>query len=120
MVKRIKLMAEYNYYPLWEMDDVGDIDPSDLRLSDETIERLLQWAKIYDGIINWDEPYLAGFASEKERIAFEGEGISLWQQLQKELGDEYKIFYMSELQNRLLSHLDEAILMASTPKGETA
>ena len=107
MVQRIKLMADFDCYPLWDMDDAGDIDPTELPLSEETIERLLNWQKIYDGIIDWDDPASAGFASVEEEIAFEREGISLWQQLQKELGNEYQIVYKSQLLHRVVSHLDE-------------
>ena len=103
MYTRIKLMTDYNYYPLWDMDDVGDIDPTELPLSEATIERLLNWQKIYDGIIDWDDPASAGFASAQEEIAFEREGISLWKQLQKELGDEYEIVYFSQLLQRVIN-----------------
>lgn len=107
MYTRIKLMTDYNYYPLWDMDDVGDIDPTELPLSEATIERLLNWQKIYDGTIDWDDPASAGFASEQEKRVFEREGVNLWQQLQQELGDEYEIVYFSQLQQRVVSHLDE-------------
>jgi len=103
MYTRIKLMTDYNYYPLWDLDDVGDIDPTELPLSEATIERLLNWQKIYDGIIDWDDPASAGFASAQEEIAFEREGISLWKQLQKELGDEYEIVYFSQLLQRVIN-----------------
>lgn len=120
MYKRIKLMTDYNYYPLWDMDDVGDIEPWELPLSEETIERLLNWQKIYDGIIDWDDPASAGFASVEEEIAFEREGISLWQQLQKELGDEYEVVYKSQLLHRVVSHLDELEEIDILQKAEIA
>ena len=103
MMQRIKLMADFDCYPLWDMDDGGDIDPTDLPLSEGTIERLLNWQNIYDGIIDWDDPASAGFASKQEEIAFEREGISLWQKVQKELGDDYQVFYKSQLQQRVLT-----------------
>lgn len=120
MYTRIKLMTDYNYYPLWDMDDVGDIDPTELPLSEATIERLLNWQKIYDGIIDWDAPAAAGFASAQEEIAFEREGISLWLQLQKELGDEYEIVYFSQFQQRVVSHLDELEGIGILQKAEIA
>ena len=107
MVQRIKLMADFDCYPLWDIDDGGDIEPWELPLSKETIERLLNWQKIYDGIIDWNDPASAGFASEKEERTFEREGISLWQQLQKELGDKYQVVYQSQLLHRVVNHLDE-------------
>ncbi|MEG4021262.1 hypothetical protein [Microcoleus sp. S13C4] len=103
MMQRIKLMADFDCYPLWDMDDGGDIDPTDLPLREATIERLLNWQNIYDGIMDWDDPASAGFASKQEEIAFEREGISLWQKVQKELGDDYQVFYKSQLQQRVLT-----------------
>ena len=109
MIKKIKLMADYDCYPLWGIDEIGEIDPSELPLSEETIKRLTKWKGIYDDILNWDDPAASDFTSEAERLAFEREGISLWQQLQKELGYEYTVYYKSELQNKLLSNLDEVL-----------
>jgi hypothetical protein len=103
MLQRIKLMPDYNCYPLWDRDDGGDIEPWELPLSEATIERLLNWQDIYDATIDWDDPASAGFASEKEKRVFEREGISLWNKLQKELGDEYEIVYFSQLQQRVLN-----------------
>ena len=103
MMQRIKLMADFDCYPLWDMDDGGDIDPTDLPLSEGTIELLLNWQNIYDGIIDWDDPASAGFASEKEKMVFEREGISLWKKIQKELGDEYEIVYFSQLLQRVIN-----------------
>ena len=120
MLQRIKLMPDYSCYPLWDRDDGGDIEPWELPLSETTIERLLNWQKIYDGIIDWDDPASAGFASSQEEIAFEREGISLWKQLQKELGDEYEIVYFSQLLQRVinpyksrLGHYLDALLQTS-------
>lgn len=41
MIKKIKLMADYDCYPVWDMDEIGEIDPSELPLSKETIKRLM-------------------------------------------------------------------------------
>lgn len=103
MIRRIRLMADYQYFPLWEMDDVGDIDPNELPLSEETITRLLKWQKIYDETMNWDAPSMSNFASKEDLIDFEIEGINLWNELQKELGEDYQIYYFSQLEGRLLS-----------------
>jgi hypothetical protein len=120
MLQRIKLMPDYSCYPLWDRDDGGDVEPWELPLSEATIERLLNWQKIYDGIIDWDDPAAAGFASVQEEIAFEREGISLWLQLQKELGDEYEIVYFSQFQQRVVSHLDELEEIVILQKAEIA
>lgn len=107
-MKRIKLMTDYHCYPLWGMDsdNIGDIDPAELRLSDQTVARLTAWAKIYDGILNQDYPPDSGFATAAA-AAFEREGVALWQQLRQELSGEYEVWYRSDRLGRLLHHPDE-------------
>lgn len=115
MKKQIKLMADYNCWPLWEYEDkelVDNLHPSELSLSYEIKERLLNWQNIYDGIMNWEEPASSYFASEAEKRAFEKEGISLWQLLQKELDNDCEVVYFSEVQLRVLSGFDEAVSLA--------
>lgn len=48
MIKKIKLMADYDCYPVWDMDEIGEIDPSELPLSKETIKRLMNcfWKRL--------------------------------------------------------------------------
>jgi hypothetical protein len=125
MLQRIKLMPDYSCYPLWDRDDGGDIEPWELPLSEAIIKRLLNWQDIYDGTIDWDDPASAGFASEKEKMVFEREGVSLWKQLQKELGDEYEIVYFSQLWQRVLTsvykshftnYLDAILRMPKLPQ----
>jgi len=123
MKKKIELLADYGCSPLWEYEDndlVDNAPPSEYPLSEATIERLLNWQKIYDGIIDWDDPAAADFASVQEEIVFEREGISLWLQLQKELGDEYEIVYFSQFQQRVVSHLDELEEIVILQKAEIA
>jgi hypothetical protein len=110
MMKKIELLADYSCYPLWEYEDNDLVDnshPSEYPLREETIKRLIKWQEIYDGILNDNDPASSGFATEAQRIAFEKEGISLWVQLKKELGNEYEIVYFSELPRRVLTHLDD-------------
>lgn len=106
MKKTIKLMADYQCYPLWwdEPELVGNIDPAKLPLSQETLDRLSNWTSAYDATLNQDYPPDSGFGSEEDAQAFEQEGISLWQQLQKELAPDYEVLYFSEQQRQLLAH----------------
>ncbi|MEM8779559.1 MAG: hypothetical protein AAGF26_11940 [Cyanobacteria bacterium P01_G01_bin.49] len=103
MIMRIKLMTDYYYYPLWNMDDPDNIDPHELPLKEETIKRLLQWSEVYNQILNIDDPVSSDFASEKEAEEFERGGFRLWGQLQKELEPDYEVFYFSEQQGKVLS-----------------
>jgi len=86
-VEKIKLMADYECYPLWwaSYDKAGDIDPK----------------------LNWEDPNSSGFPSLEAKAAFEAEGISLWKQLQKELAPNYEVFYFSETLRKVVSDINE-------------
>jgi len=106
MKKKIKLMADYGCYPLWWVDPdlVGNITPHSLSLSQETLDRLSNWAASFDATLNQDYPPDSGFASEQDAQAFEEEGISLWQQLNQELAPDIEILYFSDRLRKLLTH----------------
>lgn len=103
MGKKIKLMADYQCWPLWDMDEPDNIDPRELPLSDKTIEGLLKWEQSFDAILNWDDPVASGFKSEEAAVAFEQEGIRLWLQLRQELAPDYEVHYFSDKLHKLLT-----------------
>jgi len=110
MSKKIKLMADYGCDPLWweEADEVGDIDPATLPLSDNTISRLHKWALVYDTTLNWVDPYESpDFPSVEALVGFEEEGISLWKQLQQELAPKYEVVYFSDRLHKVINHPNE-------------
>jgi hypothetical protein len=115
MMKKIKLMAGYNYFPLWDMDEADNLEPEDVSISPTTVERLYSWAKGYDNIINWNEPQEAAFKNASEQEAFEQEGLKLWHQLQLELSPHYQVYYFSEKQHKLLEPTD--IVLVGSPQG---
>jgi len=107
MGKEIVLMPDYQCWPLWYgegFEEVGNIEPDELPLSAETNERLLRWAKAYDGTLNFADPKDESYDfSEQELEEFEQEGISLWQKLQEELGSDYKVTYYSQKLQKYLN-----------------
>lgn len=116
MVKKIKLMADYQCWPLWDMSDPDNIEPAELPLSAETIERLLRWSQTFDAILNWDDPASSGFESEQSAAAFEQEGIGLWLQLRQELAPDYEVHYFSDKLHKLLTNPNElAEIFTATP-----
>ncbi len=102
-------MPDYGCDPLWwDDDEVGDIEPESLPLSNNTIERLHKWAKTYDATLNWEDPTDSpGFPSLEAKAAFEEEGISLWKQLQKELAPNYEVVYFSDTLGKVVTHESE-------------
>ena len=51
MTIKIKLMPDYCCHPLWgiDADNIGNINPATLPLSQETIKRLEKWANMLNG-----------------------------------------------------------------------
>lgn len=98
----IRLMCDYQCWPLWwdEGQQPGVINPASLPLAQETVERSLAWAAMYDGLLNWDDPASSAWG-EGEQEAFEQEGLALWRRLRHELGPEYHVLYFSDLYHRL-------------------
>jgi hypothetical protein len=114
MIKTIKIMPDYGCYPLWweEPNQVGNIDPEILPLSQETINRLNNWADIYDATLDMNDPSNSGFISKEAEEKFAQEGINLWVQLQSELKPNYRVFYFSFEQGKLLLNLSELLILA--------
>lgn len=112
MIKKIKLMADYQCWPLWYKEGfdgkVGVIDPDELSLSSETSERLIRWGKRFDATLNWDNPLDESYRfSEHDLKDFEQEGISLWKKIQEELGSDYEVSYYSQKLRKDISNPEE-------------
>jgi hypothetical protein len=102
MTTQIKLMADYNCFLLWNMNEISNIDPNTLPLSIEIKQRLENWAYCYDVTLNLDDPLSSGFPTAEAGITFEEEGKALWKILQETLGSEYIVFYFSQTESKLL------------------
>lgn len=92
-MKNIKLMADYQCHPLWDMspDEYGDIAPCELPISDELQLRLSKWAAVYDETLDADYPPNSGFKSEELEREFKREGERLAESLRRELGPDFSI-----------------------------
>ena len=65
MAIRIKLWADYGSYPLWGVDEIDNIAPEELPLSQATIQRLNPWQDTYDKTLNQDYPPLSDFPDQQ-------------------------------------------------------
>lgn len=63
-----------------------DIDPSTLPLSKETVSELEDWYKLWLKLTN-DE----GEILDIDMKLFDERGVKIWQKVQRELGDQYKV-----------------------------
>lgn len=100
----IKIMPDYNCYPLWQISDglVININPGELPLSPELKGLLSDWQNKYDDTLNKMDPINSGFRTREDEMNFELQGLTIWKRLIREIGNEYVISYFSTLQNKIL------------------
>jgi hypothetical protein len=92
-MKTIKLMADYQCHPLWDVspDNYGDIDPEILPISRTLKGELTKWARTYDATLNMADPAKSGFENKKAEANFKHQGQLLASRLQEELGTDFRI-----------------------------
>ena len=109
MARRVKLMADYDCWPLWGMDgdDIGNLDPAALGLSTGLTARLALWSEAYDARLDRADQGGSPPPTLEEIGRFEREGLALWRLVREELGSGYEVHYFSDREQRLISP-DEA------------
>ncbi len=94
-------MPDYQCWPLWDVDEIGNIDPHTLPISQEAVARLERWAAAFEEDFNWDDP-ASSVWPEGKLDEFEAEGIRLWEQLRAELASQYDVGYFSQKLRRIV------------------
>jgi hypothetical protein len=98
MEKRtIKIMPDYQCFPLWEADDkeFGNINPDELKISQELKTMIHDWQVMYDNTLDSGSPNNSGFKNPKDIENFEMEGRAIWTRLISELGEKFMVKYFS-------------------------
>lgn len=92
-MKPIKLMPDYQCFPLWDMTPgaYGDLDPKALPISELLQGQLMDWARAYDETLNLEDPVNSGFVTVDAKNAFEAEGMRLADRLREELGSQFEV-----------------------------
>jgi|GEM_PF-1105416 len=92
-VRKLKLMADYECWPLWEASPgvVGNVDPDALPISQTLKDRLFRWAADFDATLNRDDPRRSGFPAAQDEAEFLERGAALGAALQAELGPAFKV-----------------------------
>jgi hypothetical protein len=89
-MKKIKLMADYNSWPLWYDDpddqyNMGPFDPNSWPISESLCGELEAWQNKFNATIDMSNPSDAGFNSVKELEEFLEHGQKLKEKLAIEL-----------------------------------
>lgn len=100
MSQEIKLMADYAAWPLWGPH--GNVDPATLPISTGLQSRLDAWAEAFDASLNREDPRRPRFPTPQAARAWNEQGLTLWHDLQRELGSAYVVSYFSEAGPELL------------------
>ena len=98
---KIRLMPDYDCYPLWVVtsDGVRNIAPDELPISDTLRQSLLAWAARYDSTLRRDDPASSGFESRQAELEFDNTGRALGASLRAELGTRVEVVYFSQTQH---------------------
>ncbi len=95
--RNLKLMADYDCYPLWERSEAGanNVNPADLSISRGLQDALDAWALRYDDTLDRDDPRQSGFHDPVAEVAFKADGEALLKRLQAELGQSYRLIFQA-------------------------
>ncbi len=92
-MRTLKLMADYDCFPLWEASPcrVGNVDPASLPISEALAMQLTVWAQTYDNTLCRNDPIRSGFGDKRAEERFALEGRQLGERLRIELGPDYDV-----------------------------
>jgi hypothetical protein len=92
----IKIMPEYECYPIWISENGGifeNINPRELKISEILKNQIENWDSKFEKTYNKKNPINSGFNNKSQEIAFEKEGVIIQENLVKELND-YNVIYV--------------------------
>jgi hypothetical protein len=84
----IRVMADYDSYPLWRRDEDGTANRSQ-----ELADELMRWADDYDRTLNREDPVSSGFPDAAVESEFVERGRRLAGRLAAEVGGRYVVEY---------------------------
>lgn len=89
----IKLMADYDSWPLWNVTEIVNLDPETLPLSAATHLALANWERCFNSTLNRADPLKSGFETPEAAESFNAEGRPLWGLLRQELPGNEVVYF---------------------------
>lgn len=105
MKKEIRLMFDYQCYPIWIYDEKGEFIDNNLveqiENEDNMVEMLEELQDMFDSLYlnNKEEFRYIGFASDDDRKKFEENVIQVYNNLCTLLSEKYIVKNMVDIQN---------------------
>lgn len=99
----IKIMAEYQCFPLWDVGMTGpdNINPETLPISAALAKDFQRWADRYDLTLDQTYPPDSRFESAEAHSRFVTDGRLLARRLKDEMGNAVKVSYVNDLSREL-------------------
>ncbi|MFC4948355.1 hypothetical protein [Pseudonocardia sp. GCM10023141] len=103
MAKIIRLLCDWGLYPFYF--DNGDglfdlIDPDDFQqmfgLPEHVMRELLDWDKLYESTLNWDDPLSSGWATPEDEEHYLECGRRAAKVLRQHIPADVSIMYVAE------------------------
>lgn len=82
---RLKLIADYFSWPLWDVDAIDTVDPQNLPHSKSLIRDLSEWQIRFDAILDTNDPTSSGFETQADEDDFCDAGWDLLDRLKTEM-----------------------------------
>lgn len=92
-VRKLRVMADYDCWPLWDDGTCLNVDPASLPLSADLVRELSAWSARFDAILNRDDPARSAFPTLDDRARFLAEGRRLSDRVKSELGPGWIVRY---------------------------
>ncbi len=95
-MKTLRFRAVYGAPPIFnpDVDEMGYMEPSELRLSANLLAQLDEWNREFQQTFSDDYPPDSGFASEDDQRRHNARGAELAVLLQQELGTSVRIEFI--------------------------
>jgi len=106
----IKIMADYECFPLWLSYDsfFENIDPNSLQITQELKEMLGEWADKFDSTLDREYPPDSGFKTLTEEAAFKEQGLRIYEMMTAQLMGKYEVHYFDVFSGVLHKSFEEA------------
>ena len=93
----IRVLADYNCYPLWLAGQEGyeNVSPDKLGLSSKLRQAINDWAEEYDQTYNDADPASSGFRTGDAEKRHSARGEELATRVKEELGEGYSVSYFN-------------------------
>lgn len=93
---RLRVLAEYECWPLWQevRNGVRNLAPEDLGLPESLASGFHAWARKYEETFDPTYPMNSGFADVASENEFYAQGLELAREMAAMIGDDAEVYFL--------------------------